>query len=185
MSFLSIDFERHRLDNGLKVVLAPDPSVPVVATNLWYGVGSRNEPVGKTGFAHLFEHMMFQGSAHVPKNRHFELIERVGGTLNATTWFDRTNYFETVPSHELDLCLWLESDRMGWMLPAMDQEKLDNQRDVVMNEKRQRYYNQPYGHWSERLQRLVFSEDLPYHHTVIGSMEDIEAATLDDLASFF
>ena len=185
MSFLSIDFERHRLDNGLKVVLAPDPSVPVVATNLWYGVGSRNEPVGKTGFAHLFEHMMFQGSAHVPKNRHFELIERVGGTLNATTWFDRTNYFETVPSHELDLCLWLESDRMGWMLPAMDQEKLDNQRDVVMNEKRQRYDNQPYGDWSERLQRLVFPEDHPYHHTVIGSMEDIEAATLDDVASFF
>ncbi|MGB1656134.1 MAG: M16 family metallopeptidase [Longimicrobiales bacterium] len=185
MTLLSIDFERHRLDNGLKVVLAPDRTVPVVATNLWYGVGSRNEPAGKTGFAHLFEHMMFQGSAHVPKNRHFELIERVGGTLNATTWFDRTNYFETVPSHELDLCLWLESDRMGWMLPAMDQEKLDNQRDVVMNEKRQRYDNQPYGDWSERLQHLVFPEDHPYHHTVIGSMEDIEAATLDDVASFF
>ncbi len=185
MSQLSIDFERHRLDNGLKVVLAPDRTVPVVATNLWYGVGSRNEVEGKTGFAHLFEHMMFQGSAHVPKNRHFELIERVGGTLNATTGFDRTNYFESVPSHELDLCLWLESDRMGWMLPAMDQEKLDNQRDVVMNEKLQRYDNQPYGDWSERLQHLVYPEDHPYHHTVIGSMEDIEAATLDDVGSFF
>jgi predicted Zn-dependent peptidase len=185
LSQLSIDFERHRLDNGLKVVLAPDRTVPVVATNLWYGVGSRNEVEGKTGFAHLFEHMMFQGSAHVPKNRHFELIERVGGTLNATTWFDRTNYFESVPSHELDLCLWLESDRMGWMLPAMDQEKLDNQRDVVMNEKLQRYDNQPYGDWSERLQHLVYPEDHPYHHTVIGSMEDIEAATLDDVGSFF
>ena len=185
MSQLSIDFERYRLDNGLKIVLAPDRTVPVVATNLWYGVGSRNEVEGKTGFAHLFEHMMFQGSAHVPKNRHFELIERVGGTLNATTWFDRTNYFESVPSHELDLCLWLESDRMGWMLPAMNQEKLDNQRDVVMNEKLQRYDNQPYGDWSERLQHLVYPEDHPYHHTVIGSMEDIEAATLDDVGSFF
>ncbi|MDH3271717.1 MAG: insulinase family protein [Gemmatimonadota bacterium] len=185
MSGLSISFERFRLDNGLKVVIAPDRTVPVVSTNLWYGVGSRNEPEGKTGFAHLFEHMMFQGSEHVPKNRHFEMIERVGGTLNATTWFDRTNYFETVPSVDLELTLWLESDRMGWMLPAMDQEKLDNQRDVVKNEKRQRYDNQPYGDWDERLQRLVYPADHPYHHTVIGSMEDIDAATLDDVKSFF
>jgi len=185
MSQLSIPFERHRLDNGLKVVLAPDRTVPVVATNLWYGVGSRNEVEGKTGFAHLFEHMMFQGSAHVPKNRHFELIERVGGTLNATTWFDRTNYFDTVPSNDLELTLWLESDRMGWMLPAMTQEKLDNQRDVVKNEKLQRYDNQPYGDWSERLQKLIYPATHPYHHTVIGSMEDIDAATLDDVASFF
>lgn len=185
MTLLSIPFERHTLDNGLRVVLAPDRTVPVVATNIWYGVGSRNEPVGKTGFAHLFEHMMFQGSAHVPKNKHFELVERVGGTLNATTWFDRTNYFETVPSNDLELTLWLESDRMGWMLPAMDQEKLDNQRDVVKNEKRQRYDNQPYGDWDERLQALVFPAEHPYHHTVIGSMEDIDAATLDDVSSFF
>ena len=185
MSLLSVPFERHRLDNGLKVVLSPDRSVPVVATSLWYGVGSRNEPRGKTGFAHLFEHMMFQGSAHVPKNKHFEHIERVGGTLNATTWFDRTNYFETVPSNALELPLWLESDRMGWMLPAMTQEKLDNQRDVVKNERRQRYDNQPYGDWDERLQKLMYPEDHPYRHTVIGSMEDIDAATLDDVASFF
>ena len=185
MGILSIPFERRRLDNGLKVVLAHDASVPVVAVNLWYGVGSRNEPAGRTGFAHLFEHMMFQGSSHVPKNRHFELVERAGGALNATTWFDRTNYFETVPSHQLELALWLESDRMGWMLPAMDQEKLDNQRDVVKNEKRQRYDNQPYGDWDERLQRLVFPREHPYHHTVIGSMEDLDAATLDDVASFF
>jgi zinc protease len=185
MSQLSIPFERHRLDNGLKVVLAPDRTVPVVATNLWYGVGSRNEVEGMTGFAHLFEHMMFQGSAHVPKNRHFELIERVGGTLNATTWFDRTNYFETVPSNDLALTLWLESDRMGWMLPAMTQEKLDNQRDVVKNEKLQRYDNQPYGDWSERVQKLIYPEGHPYRHTVIGSMEDIDAATLDDVGSFF
>jgi zinc protease len=153
--------------------------------NLWYGVGSRNEREGKTGFAHLFEHMMFQGSAHVPKNRHFELIERAGGTLNASTWFDRTNYFDTVPSHELELALWLESDRMGWMVEAMDQEKLDNQRDVVKNEKRQRYDNQPYGDWDERLQALVYPEGHPYRHSVIGSMEDIDAATLDDVRSFF
>ncbi len=185
MSRLSIPVQRHRLDNGLRVVLSPDTTVPVVAVNLWYGVGSRNEPPGKTGFAHLFEHMMFQGSSHVPKNKHFELVERAGGTLNATTWFDRTNYFETLPSHELELALWLESDRMGWMLPAMDQEKLDNQRDVVKNEKRQRYDNQPYGDWDERLQALVFPEDHPYHHTVIGSMSDLEAATLDDVADFF
>lgn len=182
---LTIPIERHRLDNGLRVVLSPDRTVPVVAVNLWYGVGSRNEAPGKTGFAHLFEHMMFQGSAHVPKNRHFELIEKVGGTLNATTWFDRTNYFDNVPSHELELALWLESDRMGWMLPAMDQEKLDNQRDVVKNEKRQRYDNQPYGDWGERLQKLMYPEAHPYHHTVIGSMEDIDAATLHDVEQFF
>lgn len=185
MGILSVPFQRHTLANGLRVVLSHEPSVPVVAVNLWYGVGSRNEPEGRTGFAHLFEHMMFQGSAHVPKNRHFELVERAGGTLNATTWFDRTNYFETLPSHHLELALWLESDRMGWMLQAMDQEKLDNQRDVVKNEKRQRYDNQPYGDWDERLQRLLFPPSHPYHHTVIGSMEDLDAATLDDIASFF
>jgi len=185
VSRLTIPIERHRLENGLKIVLSQDRTVPVVAVNLWYGVGSRNEPKGKTGFAHLFEHMMFQGSAHVPKNKHFELIERAGGTLNATTWFDRTNYFEAVPSHDLELALWLESDRMGWMLPAMDQEKLDNQREVVKNEKRQRYDNQPYGDWDERLQALVYPKEHPYHHSVIGSMADIDAATLDDVAQFF
>jgi len=185
VSRLSIPFERHRLGNGLRIVLSHDASVPVVAVNLWYGVGSRNEPEGRTGFAHLFEHMMFQGSAHVPKNRHFELVERAGGTLNATTWFDRTNYFESLPSNQLDLALWLESDRMGWMLQAMDQEKLDNQRDVVKNEKRQRYDNQPYGDWDERVQALVFPEKHPYRHTVIGSMEDLDSATLDDVAAFF
>ena len=185
MSRLTIPVERHSLDNGLKIVLSQDRTVPVVAVNLWYGVGSRNERKGKTGFAHLFEHMMFQGSAHVPKNKHFELVERAGGTLNASTWFDRTNYFETLPSHDLELALWLESDRMGWMVEAMDQEKLDNQRDVVKNEKRQRYDNQPYGDWDERLQALVYPESHPYHHSVIGSMEDIDAATLDDVLSFF
>ncbi|MEX0935404.1 MAG: pitrilysin family protein [Gemmatimonadota bacterium] len=182
---LSIDFERHDLENGLTVVLAPDPAVPVIGLNLWYAVGSRNERQGRTGFAHLFEHMMFQGSANVPKGAHFELLERAGGSMNATTWFDRTNYFETVPAHQLDLALWLESDRMGWLLPAMTQEKLDNQRAVVQNEKRQRYDNQPYGDWDERIQAMVFPPEHPYHHTVIGSMEDIAAAGLEDVEEFF
>jgi predicted Zn-dependent peptidase len=182
---LSIPVERHRLDNGLKIVLSRDDSAPIVAVNLWYNVGSRNEPKGLTGFAHLFEHMMFQGSEHVAKGGHFELVERAGGSLNATTWFDRTNYYETLPSHQLELALWLEADRMGWMVGAMTQEKLDNQRDVVKNEKRQRYDNQPYGDWDARLQKLVYPEDHPYHHAVIGSMDDLDAATLEDVGAFF
>ena len=180
-----IQIEEHRLGNGLRVVLAQDRATAVTAVNLWYGVGSRNEPPGRTGFAHLFEHMMFQGSVHVPRNGHFQHIERVGGSANATTWFDRTNYFETVPSHHLDLALWLESDRMGWMLPAMTEDKLENQRQVVMNERRERYDNQPYGDWDERIQSRLFPASHPYHHTVIGSMDDIAAATLDDVRDFF
>ena len=175
---------RH-LDNGLTVVLAPDPSIPIVAVNLWYAVGSRDEREGETGLAHLFEHMMFQGSANVPKGAHFAFVESAGGSMNASTWFDRTNYFETLPAHCLDLALWLESDRMGWMLPALDQEKLDNQRDVVRNEKRQVYDNRPYGDAQERIQALLFPPDHPYHHTVIGSMEDLSAATLEDVERFF
>ncbi len=179
------NISQDQLDNGLRLVMAPDAGAPVVAVNLWYAVGSRDEPPGSTGFAHLFEHMMFQGSAHVPKNGHFEHLERVGGSANATTWFDRTNYFQTLPSHHLDLALWLESDRMGWMLPALTEEKLQNQRNVVLNERRERYENQPYGNWDERLQALLFAPEHPYHHTVIGAAEDIEAATLDDVRAFF
>ena len=182
---LNVPVARHRLENGLRVNLSVDRSTPVVAVNLWYGVGSRNENPGKTGFAHLFEHMMFQGSANVPKNRHFELVEGAGGTLNASTWFDRTNYYETLPAHNLELALWLESDRMGWMLPAMTAEKLQNQQEVVKNERKERYDNQPYGDWDERIQAMVFPESHPYHHSVIGSMEDIGAATLEDVAEFF
>jgi predicted Zn-dependent peptidase len=182
---LNIPVERHRLSNGLRVTLSLDPSTPIVGVNLWYAVGSRNERPGRTGFAHLFEHMMFQGSAHVPKNLHFELIEQAGGSLNASTWFDRTNYYETLPAHHLELALWLESDRMGWMLPAMTQEKLTNQQEVVKNERKERYDNQPYGDWDERIHALVFPESHPYHHSVIGSMEDIGAATLEDVADFF
>ncbi len=182
---LGFPIERTTLQNGLRVVAAPDPSFPVVAINLWYDVGSKDERPGRSGFAHLFEHMMFQGSANVDKNGHFEHVERAGGSVNGSTWFDRTNYYETLPSHHLDLGLWLESDRMGFMLEAMTQDKLDNQRDVVKNEKRQRYDNQPYGDWDEHLQALVWPEDHPYHHTVIGSMEDLDAASLDDVAEFF
>jgi zinc protease len=182
---MQIAVDRFTLPNGLKVVFSEDHTNPVVAVNLWYNVGSRNERPRRTGFAHLFEHMMFQGSEHVPNTEHIAHIERVGGSMNGSTWLDRTNYFQTVPSHWLELVLWLESDRMGFMLPAMTQEKLDNQRDVVKNERRWRVDNQPYGDWDERLQALVFPPDHPYHHSVIGSMEDLDAATLDDVTEFF
>jgi zinc protease len=180
-----IPLEEHRLDNGLRVVLSRDTAAPIVAVNLWYHVGSKHERPGKTGFAHLFEHMMFQGSAHVSKAEHMRLIQEAGGTLNASTWLDRTNYFETLPSHELDLALWLESDRLAGLLPAMTQEKLDNQRDVVKNERRQAVDNQPYGDWDERLMALVYPPEHPYHHSTIGSMEDLSAASLDDVREFF
>jgi predicted Zn-dependent peptidase len=182
---IEIPFEEYRLDNGLRVILSTDPGVPVVAINLWYNVGSKNELPGRTGFAHLFEHMMFQGSAHVPENGHFALIEQAGGSLNGSTWLDRTNYYETLPAHYLELGLWLEADRLGWLLPAMTQQKLDNQRDVVKNERRWRVDNQPYGDWDERIQAMVYPADHPYHHSVIGSMADLDAASLDDVETFF
>jgi zinc protease len=182
---IQIPFSRHRLANGLELVLSPDPEMPVVAINLWYRVGSRDERPGRTGFAHLFEHMMFQGSEHVPETAHFAHIEQAGGSLNGSTWLDRTNYYETLPSHQLELGLWLESDRLGWLLGAMTQEKLDNQRDVVKNERRWRVDNQPYGDWDERIQTMIYPPDHPYHHSVIGSMEDLDAASLDDVETFF
>jgi zinc protease len=182
---MRIPYEQFSLDNGLRVIASHDPGNPVVAVNLWYNVGSRNERAGRTGFAHLFEHMMFQGSANVPETAHFAMIEKAGGSLNGSTWLDRTNYFETLPAHYLDLALWLESDRLGWLLPAMTQEKLDNQRDVVKNERRWRVDNQPYGDWDERIQALMFPSDHPYHHSVIGSMADLDAASLADVEEFF
>ena len=144
---MHIPIETFRLENGLFVTLSEDHTAPIVAVNLWYHVGSANERPGRTGFAHLFEHMLFQGSAHVGTNEHFELIQRAGGTLNGSTWLERTNYFETVPSNQLALVLWLEADRMGHLLPAMTQQKLDTQRDVVKNERRWSVDNQPYGTW--------------------------------------
>jgi predicted Zn-dependent peptidase len=182
---MQIPIVRHTLDNGLRVVLSEDHSTPVVAVNLWYDVGSRNEEPGHTGLAHLFEHMMFQGSLNVPDTSHISFVERVGGSVNGSTWLDRTNYYETLPSSELELALWLEADRLGFFVPAITQEKLDNQRDVVKNERRQRVDNQPYGDWDERLQMLLFPPDHPYHHSVIGSMADLDAATLDDVKDFF
>jgi zinc protease len=182
---LDLQFQRHTLDNGLRVILHRDPRLPLVTVNLWYHVGSKNERPGRTGFAHLFEHMLFQGSQHVPTNDHFRLIQQVGGVANGSTWYDRTNYYETLPSHQLELGLWLESDRMGFLLPALTQENLDTQRDVVMNERRQRIENQPYGRAGERLHEMLYPGDHPYHWPVIGYMEDIAAATLEEVRTFF
>jgi zinc protease len=182
---MRIPIETARLANGLFVTLSPDRAAPIVAVNLWYHVGSANERAGRTGFAHLFEHMLFQGSADVAANEHFELVQRAGGTLNGSTWLDRTNYFETVPSNQLELALWLEANRMGYLLPGMTQEKLDTQRDVVKNERRWSVDNQPYGTWWERLPALAFPDDHPFHHSLIGSMDDLTAASLDDVRQFF
>src|SRR5688500_2301944 len=182
---MPIPIDTFRLDNGLFVTLSEDHTAPLVAVNLWYHVGSANERVGRTGFAHLFEHMLFQGSASVAANEHFELVQRAGGTLNGSTWLDRTNYFETVPSNQLALALWLEADRMGRLLPAMTQQKLDTQRDVVKNERRWSVDNQPYGTWWEKVPALAFPPEHPFHHSLIGSMEDLSEASLEDVAGFF
>ena len=182
---LDLRYERHALANGLRVILHRDSRLPLVAVNLWYHVGSKHERPGRTGFAHLFEHMLFQGSQHIGTNEHFRYIQQVGGVANGSTWYDRTNYYETLPAHHLDLGLWLESDRMGFLLPAITQENLDTQRDVVMNERRQRVENQPYGLAGERIHELLYPGDHPYHWPVIGYMEDIAAATLEDVQTFF
>jgi predicted Zn-dependent peptidase len=181
----SVAFSDQRLDNGLRLIVAEDHLAPVVAINVWYDVGSKHEQPGKTGFAHLFEHVMFQGSRHVSKAEHIALVQAAGGTMNGTTWLDRTNYFETLPSHQLDLGLWLEADRMATLLDALSQENLDNQREVVKNEKRWSYDNRPYGSWQEKLQAHLYPVDHPYHHPTIGSMEDLDAASLDDVKAFF
>jgi len=182
---MRIPVESYHLPNGLHVVLSEDHTAPIVAVNLWYHVGSANERLDRTGFAHLFEHMLFQGSANVEANEHFELVQRAGGTLNGSTWLDRTNYYETVPSHQIAMALWLEADRMGRMLPGLTQQKLDTQRDVVKNERRWSVDNQPYGTWWERLPALCFPEEHPFHHSLIGSMEHLTDASLDDVADFF
>lgn len=180
-----IDITEHRLANGLRVVLSEDHLTPVAAVCLWYDVGSRHEVKGRTGLAHLFEHLMFQGSANVSNNGHFELVQGAGGSLNGTTSFERTNYFETMPTHQLELALWLEADRMGSLLAALDETSMENQRDVVKNERRQRYDNVPYGTSFEKLAALSFPDGHPYHHTPIGSMADLDAATLEDARAFF
>jgi predicted Zn-dependent peptidase len=181
----AVAFSDERLSNGLRLIVAEDHLAPVVAINVWYDVGSKHEQPGKTGFAHLFEHVMFQGSRHVAKAEHIALVQAAGGTMNGTTWLDRTNYFETLPAHQLDLGLWLEADRMATLLDALSQENLDNQREVVKNEKRWSYDNRPYGSWQEKLQAHLFPPEHPYHHSTIGSMEDLDAASLDDVKAFF
>jgi predicted Zn-dependent peptidase len=176
--------EQFTLDNGLRVVVGPDASAPIAAVNLWYDVGSRHEPPGKHGFAHLFEHLMFEGSAQVGKGEHFGALQAVGGSaINATTSSDRTNYFQTVPSAALATALWLEADRMGAL--ALTQETLDNQREVVKNERRQRYDNVPYGRWHELIGELAYPEGHPYHHSTIGSMEELDGARLEDFTAFY
>jgi zinc protease len=179
-------FEKYTLPNGLDVILSQDRRLPMVAVNLWYHVGPANEEPGRTGFAHLFEHMMFQSSKHVPPDSHFPLLEAAGATgVNGTTDYDRTNYFETVPANQLELALWLESDRMGYLLEKVDQAALSNQQDVVRNERRQSVENQPYGLAEEALIQSLFPKGHPYYGNVIGSHEDIQAVKLDDVRRFF
>jgi zinc protease len=180
-----LPIREHRLANGLRLYLVVDRTAPVVAINIWYHVGSKDERPGRTGFAHLFEHLMFQGSANVTKAEHLTLVESIGGEGNATTWLDRTNYFATVPAEWAELILWMEADRLGTLLTALDQANLDNQRDVVKNEKRSSYDNQPYGSAYIELFGLAYPVGHPYHHPTIGSMEDLDAASLEDVRTFF
>src|ERR1700726_4441636 len=182
----TIKFEKYTLPNGLVVILSEDHRLPLVSTNIWYHVGPANELPGKTGFAHLFEHMMFEGSKHVPGNAHIRFLEAAGASdLNGTTDFDRTNYFETIPSNQLELALWLESDRMGYLPDKLDQASLTNQQDVVRNERRQSIENTPYGIVEEGVFHLLFPKSHPYHADVMGSHADIQAAKLEDVRNFF
>jgi len=185
MNLLEIPYEKYKLPNGLEVILFQNNNIQFTAVNIWYKAGSANEVKGKTGLAHLFEHMMFQGSKNVPKEMHFRYIQEAGGNLNASTSFDRTNYFEKLPSNDLELALWLESDRMGFFLDALDQVKLDNQKSVVLNERLERYDNQPYGLAWEKLISNLYPENHPYSWPTIGYFKDIESYTLDDVRSFF
>jgi len=182
----TIKFEKYTLPNGLVVILSEDHRLPLVSTNIWYHVGPANELPGRTGFAHLFEHMMFEGSRHVPNNSHIRYLEAAGASdLNGTTDFDRTNYFETLPSNQLELALWLESDRMGYLPDKLDQASLTNQQDVVRNERRQSIENNPYGIVDEGVYHLIFPKAHPYHADVMGSHADIQAAKLEDVRNFF
>jgi zinc protease len=182
---IRIPFETYTLPNGLTVILSSDDTTPTVAINVWYHVGSKNEKPGRTGFAHLFEHVMFTGSGHVPYGLHDKLTEGVGGTNNGTTSNDRTTYFEIVPSNYLESALWLEADRMGFLLDTLDVAKLNAQRDVVKNERRQGVDNQPYGRVDEILARATYPPSHPYSWDVIGSMEDLSAASEEDVEDFF
>ncbi len=185
MKQVEIPFLQTELSNGLRVLVHEEQRTPVVCVNLWYYVGSKDERPGRTGFAHLFEHLMFEGSQNVPKGQFDELLENVGGSNNGSTSPDRTNYWETVPANALELPLFLESDRMGWFLETITQEKLDGQRDVVKNERLQSYENRPYGLAYETIMKHLFPPQHPYHWPVIGWMPDLDAATLEDVRAFF
>jgi predicted Zn-dependent peptidase len=181
-----ITFARYKLANGLEVILAPDSTVPLVAVNVWYHVGSGYEVLGRSGFAHLFEHMMFQGSKHVGEDKHFEVLKRIGvDNVNGTTNPDRTNYFEVVPSNQIETALWLESDRMGWLLDLVTKKSLDNQIEVVRNERRQNYDNRPYGKALFAEYEALYPEGHPYRHLTIGKHEDLVNAALPDVLGFF
>jgi len=182
---INIPFERYTLPNGLTVILSQDRATPTVAVNVWYHVGSKNEVPGRTGFAHLFEHVMFTGSGHVPYGLHDKLTEGVGGTNNGTTSNDRTTYYETIPSNYLESALWIEADRMGFLLDTLDLAKLNAQRDIVKNERRQSLDNQPYGRAGELLSQATYPSSHPYSWDVIGSMEDLSAASEEDVKNFF
>jgi zinc protease len=184
-STIKLPFETYTLPNGLTVVLSQDQSTPTVAVQMWYHVGSKNEVPGRTGFAHLFEHVMFTGSGHVPYGLHDKLTEGVGGSNNGSTSNDRTNYYETAPSNYLEDLIWLESDRMGYLLDTLDLAKLNAQRDIVKNERRQRVDNQPYGRAFEILAQATYPPSHPYSWSVIGSMEDLSAASEEDVKNFF
>ena len=181
---MNIPFTKYTLDNGLDVLIHEDHSLPIVAVNVWYHVGSKNEVPGRTGFAHLFEHLMFEGSQHYDRG-YFHPLQEAGAALNGSTNADRTNYWEVVPTNALDLALWMESDRMGYLLPALTEAKFSNQRDVVLNERRQNYENRPYGLAGMAIVAALYAPDHPYHWLTIGAAEDIRAAQLDEVKAFF
>jgi zinc protease len=181
---MNITFTKHTLANGLDVLLHEDHACPIVAVNLWYHVGSKNEQPGHTGFAHLFEHLMFEGSQHFDRG-YFHPLQGAGAALNGSTNADRTNYWEVVPSNALELALWMESDRMGFLLPALTEAKFSNQRDVVLNERRQNYENRPYGLAAMAMLAALYPPDHPYHWTTIGEIADLEAVRLDEVHAFF
>jgi zinc protease len=179
-----LPFTKHTLANGLDVIVHESHQVPIVAVNVWYHVGSKNERPGRTGFAHLFEHLMFEGSEHHPGG-FFAPLQQAGGLLNGSTNTDRTNYWEVVPTSAVDRALWMESDRMGYLLPAVTPERFETQRDVVLNERRQNYENRPYGMAMMAISAALYAPDHPYHWMTIGATEDIEAMQLDDVREFF
>ncbi len=181
---MNITYTQHRLPNGLDVLIHEDHGCPIVAVNVWYHVGSKNEVPGRTGFAHLFEHLMFEGSQHYDRG-FFQPLQEAGASLNGSTNADRTNYWEVVPTNALELALWMESDRMGYLLPALTDAKFENQREVVLNERRQNYENRPYGFAGMALAAALYAPDHPYHWATIGSADDIRAARLDDVKAFF